>query len=312
MANLNTSADIINYVLFQAGEPVDGTSDFHAATVEYLNRAYRALWMGGGEFVKEMNEPWLWLKADPPGVLVLNPMVEGDVAVTNNSATATLSVNPGIDLTGRFFRTEGSEDVYRILSHAATTVILDSIYTGDTDSSVSYRAMQLEYDLGVNVLRIVAPMRVQRYPYAEIDGVSLISLDRDYPLMLVEGGVPNQFAPVTERKIRFNRYGGSEAGEFIRVEFDYLQKPADLEDDTIQPLVPLQYRQVLADMTLFYLFSAKSDSRADVTGAQARAGLLAMASDNQARLAQMSRKLGYIYPRGNPLHSQKRILIVGG
>jgi hypothetical protein len=316
LANLKFTGEILDDILFRAGEPSDGTSDFHAQALIALNRAYRAIWMGGGEFVKDMNEPWLWLKKDPPGVITLNPVVDtGTVAVTNNSTAITFSSAPAASMAGRFFRTDDIGDTFRIASHTGgnAAATLDSPYTGLTNAAVGFRAMQLEYNLPADCLRVIAPMRVQRDDIEEIEGVDLVSLDRDYPIAYVEAGVPHVFALVTETKVRFNRYGMEEATDFVRVELDYLQKPADLTDSASEePLVPLQYRQVLSDIGLFYVLSDKSDSRVELIGLQARAGLQAMASDNRARLSQVGRNQGRIYPRGRHYRgSRVRVLYVG-
>lgn len=316
MANLKFSSELIDDILFRAGEPTDGTSDYNAQALIDLNRAYRALWQGGGEFDAEINEPWLWLKKDPPGVLILNPVIDaGTVSVTNNSAAITLSSAPAASVAGRFFKTDDVGDVFRVLSHTggSASATLDSVYTGDTAATAKYKLMQLEYSLPADCLRVIAPMRVQRDGYHEIDGIDLTSLDRDYPLAWVEGGTPDKFALVTESKVRFNRYGLSDAADYIRAEFDYLQKPADLTDSgSEEPLVPLQHRHVLADIGLFYLLTHKSDGKAEGIGLQAKAGLRAMAADNRARLAHMSRTVGRIYPRARHRHGAPiRILYVG-
>lgn len=316
MSNLKFSAEILDDILFRAGEPSDGTSDFQAQALIDLNRAYRALWMGGGEFDPEINEPWLWLKKDPPGSLVLNPVIDaGTVSVTNNSTAITFSSAPAPSVAGRFFKTDDVGDVFRVASHTggAAAATLDAVYTGDTTAAVGYKVMQLEYSLPTDCLRVIAPMRVQRDGYHEIDGIDLVSLDRDYPLLWVEGGAPDKFALVTESKVRFNRYGLSEPADLIRAEFDYLVIPADLTDSiSEEPLVPLKHRHVLADIALFYLFTTKSDDRAEGIGRLAKAGLRAMAADNRARLAQMGRTVGHVYPRGRRRGgSNVRVLYVG-
>lgn len=312
MTTLTTSADIIDWVLFNAGEPQDGTSDFHTFTVDSLNRAYREIWMGGGALVPDISEPWLWLKKDPPGVLTLNPVVDtGTLAVTNNSASVTFGTAPAASMAGRFLKVSDHPDVFRVLSHTggAGAATLDGVYTGTTNGTASFKVMQLEYSLAADVLQLIAPMRVYKDNKQEIDGVDLISLERDYPLAMVESGTPDRFALVTESKIRFNRYGGLTSTELIRVEYDYLAKPsAELADDSTEPAIPLMYRQVLADYTLFYLLQSKSDGRAEGVGAQAKAGLMAMAKDNQARRAQMSRLAGKIITRPGNVRRLQRVL----
>lgn len=312
MTTLNTSADIISDVLFRAGEPIDGTSDFYTRTIAYLNRAYREIWMGGQAFSPDVNEPWLWLKKDPPGVLTLQPTINtGSVAVTNNSVTATLSVVQATSMAGRFFKVQGTADVFRIASHTGGSAVLtlDSVFTGPTQTLATYDLMALEYTLASDLLRVIAPMRIYGMNHIEVDGVDLVSLERDYPLALIQAGVPEKFAMVTETKVRFNKYGGLSSTELYRVEYDYLQAPTlELADDTATPLVPIHHRSVLADMTLFYLFSAKADLRADGTGAMAKAGLKAMAADNQARRAQMSRTMGQIITRPTKVQRFDRVL----
>lgn len=316
MANYRTSADLIDDILFRAGEPTDGTSDFEDEALRLLNRAYRALWTGGGEFVKGMNERWLWLKKDPPGVLTLLPSItDGTVDVTNNSTSITFSVAPAASVAGWFFRVDEDGTMFRIASHTGgvATATLDSPYTGATNTAAAYRLMKLEYDLAADLLRVVSPMRVQGSDHDEIDGVDLPTLDRDYPLTNIEGGLPFKFALVTETKVRFNRFGGDEATEFFRVEYDYHQKPADLTNSgSEEPLVPLDHRHILSDIALYHLWSSKNDDRAELAGSAVRAGLLAMKADNAARTQQSSRSYGAIYQRGR--HDQinrSKILIAG-
>lgn len=304
MTTLTTSADIIADVLFRAGEPTDGTSDFYAQTIKNLNRAYRDIWTGGGAVLSGESEPWLWLKKDPPGVLILNPVISGTCLVTNNSATVTLSAVQATSLVGRFFKVDSHPDVFRVQAHSGGTaaVTLDSVFTGPTTGAAAYNAMKLEYDLATDALRIIAPMRVYAQGKFEVDGVDLVSLERDYPLAFIDSGAPDKFALVSESKIRFNRSGGITATELMRLEYDYLQRPAiELADDSTQPLIPLEQRQVLADLTLFYLLTDKSDLRAGDIGTMAKAGLMSMIKDNQNRRAQMSRTVGAIITR--PTHT---------
>lgn len=314
MTTLTTSADILDDILFRCGEATDGTSDFNAHAISALNRAYRAMWMGGGEFVKGMNEPWLWLKKDPPGTLILEPVYEtGTVSVTNNNASITFSATIATSRANWFFKVDNHPDIFRISAHTAgtDTATLDSVYTGDTDTGATYQLMKLEYELASDVLRVIAPMRVRSTQY-EIDGVELPALEREWPLHLAEPGVPEVFAPVTETKVRFNRYGGQSSTELIRVEYDYLRKPtSELADDSTEPLVPLQHRQVLADIALVYLLIAKADDKADIIGLQAKAGLESMAADNRKRMSQMSRRTALIEPRQGQLPRNFKTLIVG-
>lgn len=301
MTILQFSSEIIDDALFRAGEATDGTSEYDATALDYLNRAYRALWLGGGEIAPEVNEPWLWLKKDPPGVLVLQPVVSlGTVAAVNNNAVITFSDAPALSAVGWFLRLAGHDDIFRIITHTAatTSATLDSVYTGESVTA-SFELMKLEYTLAADAHRVISPMRVRSNERGEIEGTDLSAMDANYPLTWAGDGIPTRFALVTETKVRFNAAGPTTPGDFIRVEYDYLRIPADLTNsDSEEPLVPLQYRQVLADYTLFMLAVAKNDDRAGGWLKQAQAGVIAMASDNRARTLQSGRSVGRISPRG--------------
>ena len=310
MANYQYSADLVNDVLFRVGEPTDGTSDFESAALQYLNRAYQIIWTGGGEFDETLNEEWWWLQKRPPGVLTLQPkIVAGTVQVTNGSASLTFSSapDPALDAStasGWFFRVQDHPDVFRVSTHAsgAVAATLDSVYTGPTATAKSYVLAKLEYPLATDVLRMFSPMRVAQESRNEIEGRSLTSLDRDYPLRLIQGGVPRAFAPVGERAVRFSHTGGASGTKLIRAEYDYLRRPADLTDSgSEEPLVPQPYRKVLADMAAFYVFLDKNDGRAEGAGKLAQGGLRAMAREQRRRQQITARTNGQIIPRPDQL-----------
>lgn len=313
MSNYTTGADLMADILFRGGEATNGTSDFDAEALRLLNRAYREMYMGGSAFAADVQENWLWLRKDPPGVLILDQVVNaGTVSVTKNSATATLSVSPAASMAGRFFKVDDQPDVFRVSAHTAgtDTLTLDSVYTQTTNTAASYKLMKLEYTLASDVLRIIAPMRCQHDSKVEVEGVILTQLERDWPLQTVESGTPTVFAPVTESKVRFNRYGNSDpAGDFIRLEYDYLARPSDLTNDAGSiPVVPAQWRHILCDMALTYLYTSKNDDRVMAVGSAAKAGLMAMALENRQKLQAMSRRFGKIRARQDNLESTRRPL----
>lgn len=321
MANFRYSSDLIDDILFRGGENTDGTSDFESKALEYLNRAYRVLCHGGGEFDPELHEDWWWLKKDPPGVMNLPVAISsGSVAVTNGSANITFSAAPSASsVAGWHFKVSEHSDVFRILTHTggATAAVLDGAYTGETDAAASYKLMKLEHALASDVLKVVAPMRVQAEARGEIDGVELKSLERDFPLTHVQMGVPTAFAMLAEQKVRMNRYGYETAGKLIRVEYDYLRMPDDLTNSgSEEPAVPLFYRHVLSDMALFYLYSDKNDDRAAAMAEHAQRSLKAMAQENRKRMQAFSRTMGKLIlrpgksgARGFPLRTSSGIII---
>lgn len=301
MSNYQFSSDLVNDVLFRADEPIDGTSDFQSKAVEYINRAYQAIWTGGAELDPSINEDWWWLRKDPPGVLTIEPkIVAGTASVTNNSTAIEFSSSPAKDLDDWFFKVDDEPDVFRISAHtaAASGATLDAVFTGDTATAASYKVFKLEYTLATDALKVVGPMRVYQDGRKSVDGVSLSSLDARYPIASANGGTPDEFANVTEQKVRFNRYGGATGTELIRAEYDYMRVPAALTSGAAEePAVPLQYRRIIADYGAALLHEDKDDDRSKTAAALAKSGLKAMEVENRARLTQYSRNMGKIIPR---------------
>jgi len=141
-------------------------------------------------------------------------------------------------------------------------------------------------------------MRSYRDARYKTDGMDLTQLEEGWPLQEAQPGTPQAFAPVGETKVRFSHYGGLTSTDLIRLEYDYLYRPADLTDSmTEEPTVPRQYRKVLADLGLFYLLLDKNDSRVEGIGNIAKASIKSMKRENDSRWARMGREAGRIVPR---------------
>jgi hypothetical protein len=272
-----------------------------------------------------VREDWWWLRKSPPGVLTLVAQTTtGTVNVANNSTSLTFSSAPAASVAGYFFRVTGDADVFRVSAHTGgqTGATLDSVYTGTTNTAATYTLMKLEYELASDLIRVVAPMRIFRSTPAglrtyKIHGIDLNKLEEGYPLALIETGIPDYFAHVTETKVRFNRAGGLSATELVRIEYDYLYRPAVLTGPgtSEEPVIPWDRRHVLADTALALLFSDKNDARASDMMALAQRGLQAMALDNKFRMADQSDFAAHIrtrHPgpsRRGPLRTQSGLII---
>lgn len=295
MANFQFTQDIKKYILFKAGEKVDGTSDFDAKAIEYINAAYRKIWSGGGEFDVDINEDWLWLRTR--GVITLQPKITtGTVSVTNDSVTATLSATQSTDVDNYYFKVEGANDVFKISSHTSgsDTLTLDSVYTGSTDTAASYILYKLDYIFATDSIDILSPMTTTRNN--DNDGyIEGVTLDRIKPLNSVISGIPNKFAYLDDTQIRFDRYSDT---DLIRIDYYYKKRPTDLTDSgSEEPEVPLRHRHVIGNVALWDLLLDMNDDRAEVVGLSAKNGLLAMSRENQARVAMMGGRYGHILPR---------------
>lgn len=309
MANYTSSADLLDDVLFRAGEPQDSTSDFYTVALIYLNRAYQAIWSGSSELDENVdNQTWWWLRKSAPGVLTLLPIIEtGTVLVTNNSTAITFSSAPATSVAGYHFKTNDHADVFRISAHTAAAVgaTLDAVYTSATTAAASYRVMKLEYDLASDTMAPISPFRAYQDSIDEIEIMDLKELERRWTLGNFEAGVPKAFAIIGERlsttdamTIRFSHGGGLDGTtDLIRVDYDYFFMPTDLADNTTEPLIPRQYRKILADFALGWVLTDKEDNRAAAAFSAAGAGLRAMQRENRRRWAKAGRSMGRIFPR---------------
>lgn len=295
MAILDNTQALVNDALFRAGE-LPGSSEWDQKALEYITREYRALCAGASEFIPEFVSDWWWMRDS--GVLTILPVYStGTASVIQDSATVTLSVVPGISLTGRYFKVNDHPDIFIINSVVGATVTLDSPYTGPTNTTAGFLAAKLEYSLNANVSALLSPIRSFR-ENPQIMGLSPERMDTLYPLgrsTLV--GVPQAFALEDEQTIRFS-HGGRDDGVSMRMEYRYRPAVTDLVYDTSSiPLVPIQFRHVLADMTLVYIYMDKNDDRLAAIGTSVRSTLAAMVRENKRRLTKMDMNVGRILPR---------------
>lgn len=320
MANLTTSGDLVDEILFLNGEPTDGTSDFNERALIYLNKAYQVLGVsGGGEFVTNASfSAWWWMRATSPGIITLIPaIITGTVSVTNNNTAITFSSAPTPDTDNYFFKVDNHADVFRISAHnaGAAGATLDSIYTGTTNTTAGYRLFQLRYDLPADCLAVIAPMRSYQRGEREVDGMEIDQMDREWPLNTVTQGLPRAFAVIQSvsglMTVQFSHYGGdgSDQTDFMRLDFEYLTTLTDLTDSASNfPLVPREYRHILSDMGAYYLALAKDDSRAGAHATAASNGISRMIKENIRRWSAFSRREGKILPRMSGLLSTQRAL----
>lgn len=305
MAGYQFTSDLVRDALFGSGEPTDGTSDYHAKALDYVNRAYNAICMGGAELEPTVNEEWSWLLSPTPATLTLEPVIEaGTVTVTNGSTAVVFSAPPAMSVAGWFFRPNNTEDIFRIAAHTAgnANATLDSVFTTGNLTGAGYSLFKLEYALAADVLRLISPMRIYRNPRGRINGAALDALEKRYPLRNVQTGIPREFAQIGTTTVRFSHAGSDQPGDYIRVDYDYLKRPATLTDSGVEePLLPIERRRLLADFATYFLMVDKNDDRADAKALIAKAGLRAMAHEHRRRMAGWTDQMGHISPRQQDL-----------
>lgn len=307
--------EIKNDVLRRGGEPATA-EEFGEAVIDYINRCYNTLAAGASEFLPEYVEDWWWLRGSD--VLTLEPAIEGSVAVTKDSASVTFGSAPSASSVDNYrLKIEGHSEQFAIASHTggATAATLDSPYTGDTNSAASYKLMRVFYALSTEVGSLISPMFGFRQN-PSIIGLSPERMDVLYPLPELTTGIPRAFALEDKQTVRFS-HGGRTDGYSMRVEYRYRKLVTTLTDDPSSiPVVPAEWRHLLADMALTYLYLELNDDRSNAVALSARTGLAGMLKENRRQLAKMGGSVGQIYPRGDgpgsaegPLRTESGMII---
>ena len=287
-------------VLFRASEPLSG-SKFDAQVISYLNRVYRTLATGASEFLPEYVEDWWWLRGE--AALNLDPVYSaGVIDVTEGSVDLVITPAPPDSMVGRRLIIPNAPDIPIVVGHSGGSVnaVLDQPWTGDTAVGVEYRLLKTVYTLSTAVQVLISPMIGHRQT-ERINGLSPERMDELWPLAKLKPGFPQAFALENENQVRFS-HGGSDEGRFIRVEYRYRPMIQDLTDSPSSvPLVPSQWRHLLADFALTYLLIDKNDDRSNAVALAGRTGLGAMLKENRRRLAKMDSLAGKIVTRPDKL-----------
>lgn len=243
-ANL-TFSDIQTRVANQLRIPTTNTSEV-AKIAALINEVYRDVWA--------VQDWWFLVKRG-----VINTVARydtGTISVTNGSTAATLSSSPAVGLgsfTGRVLLTIGdvsdNNAVYRISSHTAgsTTITLDAAYTGDDNTTATYKIYQDSYSAPVDLGKLLKPKRYGRsFPMEPIgmgDMADIKSSDQSE-------GKPAVFSlidfattgdPTTARQLVVHPYPDAT----YRIEFTYKQQLNTELSGTTQPLIPDEYRHIL-------------------------------------------------------------------
>lgn len=315
MAVLETSEQLLQDALFRAGE-VPGASEWDAKAIDYLNREYRAVCAGASEFLPEYVADWWWMRAN--GLLTILPTYSlGTITVSQGSPSINFDTAPVDSLAGYYISVDVHPDVFVISSHTAGLgpAMLDMGFTG-LSGTYAFRAAKLTYNLGANVSALLSPIKNFR-ENPGIIGLAPERMDTIYPLSHNSlSGVPAAFSLENEQTIRFS-HGGRTDGMSMRMEYRYRPSVVDLTNSPASiPLVPLQFRHILSDMVLVYLYMDKNDDRMVAIGTSVRSALGGMVKENKRRMVKMDLNVGKIMPRGNlgrrsrgPLRTESGLII---
>ncbi|HHT9137735.1 MAG TPA: hypothetical protein ACFYEK_10910 [Candidatus Wunengus sp. YC60] len=309
MANLSTVADMIEYVLYTSGQTTSSSDSFYNRAIEHINRARLELIKGVSPLDPTKRTTFKWAIKYPPYTLVLQPKITTtSVSVTNNNSTVTFSAIIVTSMAGYHFIVDDEYDVYRISSHTAgtDTATLDSVYTGDTNSSATFKLVKVEYELGSNdIIRLISPINAYRTtvnnnPNYKIYGIDEDRFDADFPLADIYSGTPDYFKVVKiadgNWTVVFNKYSKE---NLIKIEYNIIQLPSDLTSSSAatEILIPKEYRQVCCDWASSLLLTDKSDDKATNLLQKAQAGYSSMVMDSKNLYSDIDPSFGRMISR---------------
>ena len=309
MANLSTVTDMIECVLYTAGQTTSSSDSFYNRTIEHINRARLELVKGISPLDPTKRTTFKWAVKYPPYTLILQPKVTTtSVSVTNNSATITFSAVIASTMVGYRFIVDDEYDVYRIATHNAgtDTATLDSVFTGTTNTIAVFKLVKIEYELGSNdIIRLISPMNIYRTtindnPDYKIYGIDDDRFDGDYPLADIDSGTPDYFKVVSVSSgnwtVVFNKYSKE---DLVKVEYNIIQLPSDLTSSSAatEILIPKEYRQTCCDWATSLLLTDKSDDKAADLLKKAQAGYASMVMDNKNLYSDIDPSFGRMISR---------------
>lgn len=342
MANGETVKDLHLDTLRRCGEKDDGTSDYHEQALVYLNKAYRSIIAGSCEFDVDIGECWPWAFGAQEIVLTLNPPVGTNwnqsltVNLTYNSSSGSFSSPPqnfktlsNVSVQGWWIQTTASSEWYYITQHTlgSTAFTIDSVFNDTTTTLSSFLCCQLDYTLTAvgqltspptepgGIMRLTDAMECYRQQdYSndneyKIYGVDTREFKRQYPLSIIELGVPTRFCITAQSNtgvftVRFNKYIDCQS----RANIQYIPVPIDLTSNPdAVPIIPIEHRDVLIYIACFWLMKDKTDSRGADYLQLAQAKLKALTQDARKKMDQQQKLKGVLVPRWDQVNQKKRI-----
>lgn len=174
-------------------------------------------------------------------------VTNGSTTVTN-TGTVTL---PAITTDYFAFKVDGYEEVYPVASYTASTVTLASAYTGDTNTAASGTMFQTGIDIGADIRSIHKVYHERNNQILVMskgpeDFKDLVQRDPSYTgfaQMWTLQGYSEQSVVSADNKRKLFVYPYAEEDYTLHVDANIFIP--NLTDDTDEPVIPLQYRQIL-------------------------------------------------------------------
>lgn len=149
MAQFRTTADVLDEILDEVGEPINGNSPYETAVLVAANHVHQAIIAGGSIFDVNVDEPWVWARSPRPIVLELETAyTTGTFSATAGSTNVSFSSAPAASLEGWHIQANNKSTVYKLMNHTAAVANaqLDSGFM-DASGSYGFRAFKIDYEV---------------------------------------------------------------------------------------------------------------------------------------------------------------------
>lgn len=254
MSYLTFGKDILEAILFRAGEETDSNSDYFAQSKKYVIRAIADVHKAA---------PFPFALKDPPGIISLVAKVTGTVNSIAGT-TWTLAATIATSQAGKKIILDSEQIPYRITAHTAGTAVVtvDATYA-ETVTAGAFTIFQDEYALATDSLRPWYGWFRNR-PNETIDFISGQEGNFMWPSRMRYTVKSTYTASIVHgNKVRIIPW----TEEAATIEYQYSFRPTALDftgagaGDT--PAIPQDDLWVAADRALYYLSLDKKDPRAD-------------------------------------------------
>lgn len=212
---------------------------------------------------------WKWLEKETTAMHDAYYAV-GTATVTNDSTTVTLNTAPNVSLgsfKGYKFAVDGFAEIYEVSAHtaASASVTLDAQYLGITSSTVNFKIWRDKVNLPANARETVEVWHA-RMP-SSMKGVGPQDFIKYVNTNPKAEGFPSVFNttdffdPSTgDDETESDRYRRLEIYPSITltpvtIKIKYIEEVDALEDDTDEPVIPINDRMVLYYGTLAHAWS---------------------------------------------------------
>jgi len=211
-------------------------------------------------------EAWAYLKKhdliDAREEYTVATVAEYDTGTVETNGTTTITGTDTVftsGMVGRKFKVTGWNEIYTISAFVSTTEItLNKAYNGDDNDEASYKIYDDEVSLPSDCSEVIAVR--QDINSKVLDRIGL----KDLRALQVQ-------SPVPISDIDSQKWALSESGKIILypppsrsilLKIDYIKKITELSDSTDEPMLPVEFHNILVRGAMADLYDYDDDPRA--------------------------------------------------